>query len=166
MECRWDEGFKMDYINGLAEEKDRIAFEEHLAACRDCRFEIAGLRSTVTALVDLGSPPVPGPWIAAARERLRRSEAPPVRRFTGIFQYAMISAGVVVTLTLLFWLMCGWLLRGWAPGLSPDALGIPELRTTRAVEIILWILSLHTLLFVPSIIDDIYRLLRQQVVLE
>jgi hypothetical protein len=56
----------------------------------------------------------------------------------------------------------GGTVQRWLPGLSAAGLGITEPRAVRTVSLVTWILSLHALLFVPSIIDNIYRLVRRE----
>lgn len=171
MDICLDDALKLDYLNGLLSEKDRIRFEEHLAACPGCRREIDGLRNTAAAVADLTPPSVPTAWTAAAKDRLRMkvssliASAPvgpaPVRRRTNIFLYALISAGVTAALVLLSWLVMGGAVQRWFPGLSTAALGITETRTARTVDLAAMILSLYSLMFVPSIIDNIYLIVRK-----
>jgi anti-sigma factor RsiW len=166
-----DEALKLDYINGMLSEEERTLFEEHLAACPECRREIDGLRAAAAAVASLTPPPVPDAWTAAAKNRLlaKRSspaaEVPlspaPVRRRANVFQYALISVGVIAALALLSWLVLGGAVLRWLPGLSTAALGISEPRAARTVDLVALILSLHALLFVPSIIDNIYQLMRR-----
>ena len=166
-----DDALKLDYLNGLLSEKERSLFEEHLGACPGCRQEIVELRKTMAAVAGLTPPSVPEAWTAAAKDRLRvkRSspvaEVPlipaPIRRLTNVFQYAVIAAGVTAGLVLLFWLVMGGAVQRWLPGLSAAALGISEPRAARTVHLVTWVLSLHALMFVPSIIDNIYQLVRR-----
>jgi hypothetical protein len=44
------------------------------------------------------------------------------------------------------------------PGLSSGGLGMLELRAAKTVNLVVGILSLQALMFVPSIIDNLYRL--------
>ncbi len=165
-----DEALKLDYLNGLLSEKDRIRFEEHLAACPGCRREIVELRNTVISLSGLTHPPVPAAWTAAVMDRLRAESpssvspalADPVRfrQRTNVFLYAVVSTGVTATVALLLWLVMGGMVQRWLPGLSTAALGISDPNAARTVGMVTWILSLHALIFVPSIIDNIYRLVR------
>ena len=166
-----DDALKLDYLNGSLSENDRVRFEEHLAACADCRREIEGLRQTAAAVADLTPPSVPDAWIDAAKDFLRTKEssliAPiperpgPVRRRTNIFLYALISAGVIAALGFLSWLVLGGTVQRWRPGLSTAALGITEPQTARTVDLLATILSLYSLILVPSIIDNIYLLVRK-----
>ena len=166
-----DDALKLDYLNGLLSEKDRVRFEEHLAACPGCLREIGGLHNTATAVADLTPPSVPDAWMAAAKDRLlaKRSSPiaavpaglAPVRRRTNIFLYALISAGVTAALVLLSWLVLGGAVQRWLPGLSTAALGITEPRAARIIDLAALILSLSSLMFVPSIIDNIYLLARK-----
>jgi anti-sigma factor RsiW len=166
-----DDALKLDYLNGLLSEKDRVRFEEHLAVCIECRLEIEGLRQTAAAVADLTPPSAPDAWIDAAKDLLRTKEssliAPipekpaPVRRGTNIFLYALISTGVIVVLAFLSWLVLGGTVQRWLPGLSTAALGITEPRAARAVDLLATILSLYSLMLVPSIIDNIYLLVRK-----
>lgn len=161
-----DKALKLDYLNGTVSEGERALFEGHLAACPACRREIAGLRRTAAAVAGLTPPSVPAAWAAAAKDRLRAKAltaavAPPGpalrRRSTNVFQYAAIAACVIGGLALLFGLVLGGTARGWLPDLS-SILGISGPRTARAVGLVTWILSLQTLLLVPSIIDNVYGL--------
>jgi len=166
-----DDALKLDYLNGMLSEKERILFEEHLASCPGCRQEIVELRRTAAAVAGLTLPSVPAAWTAAAKDRLRAKRSSPAaavplrpapsRRRTNVFQYAVISAGVTTGLILLFWLVMGGTIQRWLPGLSAAALGISEPRAARTVDLVTWILSLHALIFVPSIIDSIYQLVRR-----
>jgi anti-sigma factor RsiW len=163
-----DDALKLDYVNGLLSETDRIRFEEHLAACPECRREIDGLRSTASAVSDLTPPSIPAAWIDAAKGVLRTKASSPVtpvpgrpataRRRTNIFLYALISAGVTAALVLLSWLVLGGTIQRWLPGLSTVALGITEPRAVRIIDLAAMILSLYSLMLVPSIIDNIYLL--------
>lgn len=167
-----DDAVKLDYLNGLLSEKDQTRFEEHLAACPRCRREIVELRNTVAAVAGLTPPSVPAAWTAAAKERLRAmrsSRATPVpgrsaaaRQKTNVFQYSVVVAGVTAAIILLFWLVMGGTVQRWLPGLSTAALGISDPRAARTVGLVTWILSLHALLLVPSIIDNIYQLVRRR----
>ena len=166
-----DDALKLDYLNELLSEKDRVRFEEHIAACPGCRREIDGLRNTASAVADLTPPSVPDGWTDAAKDRLlEKGNSPiatvparpaPVRRRTNIFLYALISAGVTAALVLLSWLVLGGVVQRWLPGLSTAAMGITEPRTARTVDLVAMILSLCSLMFVPSIIDNIYLLVRK-----
>jgi anti-sigma factor RsiW len=167
--CR-DDALKLDYLNGLLSGKARALFEGHLAACPGCRREIAELRKTAAAVAGLTAPSVPEAWTAAAKARLRAetrsagAAVPPgpaaARRGSGALRYALIAAGVTGTLVLLLWLVLAGTVRRWLPGLSADALGISAPRAARTVDLIAWVLSLHALAVVPSIIDGIYRVAR------
>jgi anti-sigma factor RsiW len=166
-----DDALKLDYINGLLSEKDRVRFEEHLAACPECRREIDGLRNTVGAVADLTLPSVPDAWIAAVKDRFQikgtlsvaqvPSHPAPVRQRTKVFLYALITAGVTAVLVLLTWLILGGAVQRWLPGLSTAALGVTEPRAARIVDLAAMILSLCSLMLVPSIIDNIYLVIRQ-----
>ena len=166
-----DENIKLDYLNGKLSEKESSRLEEHLAACPECRREIAALRETAAAVAGLTPPSVPDAWAAAAKDRLRAMKSSPVAavpsrpaslgRKTNVFQYGAIAAGVTAGLVLLFWLVMGGAVRSWLPGLSATALVITEPRAARIVDIVTWVLSLHALVFVPSIVDNIYRLVRR-----
>jgi anti-sigma factor RsiW len=167
-----DDALKLDYLNGLLSEKDRVRFEEHLAACPGCQREIGGLRNTADAVAALTPPTVPAAWTAAAKDNLRaKGSSPvcavpagpaPVRLRTNFFLYALISAGVTAALVLLSWLILGGAVQRWLPGLSTAALGITETRTARTVDLVAMILSLCSLMFVPSIIDNIYLLVQRK----
>jgi anti-sigma factor RsiW len=156
-----DDALKLDYENGLLSEKERALFEAHLAACPACRGEVAGIRRTAAAIAGLTPPSVPPAWTAAAKARLRAKSLVPARRRTNVFQYAAITAGVTAGLALLFWLVAGGAAERWLPGLSAYVLGISDPRAGRTVELVAWVLSLSTLLLVPSIIEDIYQLVRR-----
>jgi len=166
-----DDVLKLDYLNGTLSEEEGTHFEEHLAACPACRREIDGLRKTAAEVSALTSPVVPAAWTAAAKDRLRAKSPAPVaavpslpisaRRRTNVFQYAFVTAGVAAGLALLFGLVMGGTVRGLLPGLSAAGLGISDPRVARTVNLVVGILSLHALLFVPSIIDNVYRLVRR-----
>jgi anti-sigma factor RsiW len=156
-----DDALKLDYLNGLLSEKDRVRFEEHLATCPGCRREIDGLRNTAAAVADLATPSVPAAWTASAKGLLRTKVSSPVRRRTNIFLYALISAGVTAVLVLLSWLVLGGAVQRLLPGLSTAALGITEPRAARITDVVAMILSLCSLMLVPSIIDNIYLLVRK-----
>jgi hypothetical protein len=68
--------------------------------------------------------------------------------------------GVIAVVGLLSWLILGGAVQNWLPGLSTAALGISEPRAARIVNLVVLILSLHALIFIPSIIDNIYQLVR------
>ena len=171
MDTCLDDALKLDYLNGLLSEKDRARFEEHLAACSRCRREIVELRNTATAVAGLKPPSVPAAWAAAAKDRLRAKRSSlvspvpgrptPARRRTNVFQYGVIAAGVTAALVLLLWLVMGGTVQRWLPGLSTAALGISDPRAARMIDLVALILSLHALIFVPSIIDNIYQLVRR-----
>jgi anti-sigma factor RsiW len=161
-----DDVLKWDYLNGALRGGARALFEEHLAACPACRREIDELRKTVAAVAGLTSPAVPAAWTAAVKDRLRAKAlaaavVPPgpalARRRTNVFRYAATAAGVTGGLALLFGLVMGSQARSWLPDLSA-VLGIPGPGAARAAGLVVWIMSLHTLLLVPSIIDNVYRL--------
>jgi anti-sigma factor RsiW len=166
-----DDVLKLDYLNGTLSGGDRALFEEHLAACLACRREMVELRETAAAVSALTSPAVPAAWTAAAKDRLRAKSPTPVaaapagpisvRRRTNVVQYALVTAGVAAGLALLFGLALGGTVRGLLPGLSATGLGISDPGVARTVDLVVGILSLHALLFVPSIIDSIYRLARR-----
>jgi len=168
MDICLDDALKLDYLNRLLSENDRDRLEEHLATCPECRREIDGLRHTAAAIADLTPPSVPEAWTAAIKERLRTmdsspvdalpSRTAPIRQRTNIFLYALISAGVTAVLVLLAWLVLGGTVQRWLPGLSTAALGITEPRAARIIDLAAMILSLYSLMLVPSIIDNIYLL--------
>lgn len=169
MEPCLDDVLKWDYLNGALRGEERALFEGHLAACPACRREIDELRKTAAAVAGLTPPAVPAAWTAAVKDRLRAkalaaavvpSGPALARRRTNVFQYAAIAAGVTGGLALLFGLVMGNPVRSWLPDLSA-ALGIPGPSAARAARFVVWILSLHALLLVPSIIDSIYRLVRR-----
>jgi len=168
MEPCLDDVLKWDYLNEVLSEEEKALFEGHLAACPACRREIDELRKTAAVVAGLTPPAVPAAWTAAAKDRLRAkalaaavpSSPAPARRRTNIFQYAAIAAGVTGGLVLLFGLVMGGPARSWLPDLSA-ALGIPGPSAARTAGLVVSILSLHALLFVPSIIDNIYRLVRK-----
>jgi len=171
MDTCLDDALKLDYLNGLLSEKDRTRFEEHLAACPGCRGEIVELRNTVTAVANVKPPSVPPAWTAEAKDSLRAKRSSlaspvpgrpaPARRRTNVFQYGVIAAGVIAALALFLWLAMGGTVQRWLPGLSTAALGISDPRAARMVNLVVLILSLHALMFVPSIIDSIYQLVRR-----
>jgi anti-sigma factor RsiW len=171
MDICMDDALKVDYLNGLLPAKARILFEEHLAACPACRREMAELRRTAAAVAGLTPPSVPGAWTAALKDRLRAMRPSsvaavplsraPTRRRTRILQYAVVTTGVAAGLGLLFWLVMGGTAQPWLSGLSAAGPGISEPGVARTVGLITWILSLHALLFVPSIVDTICRLVRR-----
>ena len=173
MDTCLDDALKLDYLNDLLSEMDRTRFEEHLAACPGCRREIVELRNTVTAVAGLTPPSVPLAWTAAAKDRLRAERSSPgspvparpapARRRTNVFIYGVIAAGVTAALVFLLWLVMGGTVQRWLPGLSTAALGISDPRAARMIDLVALILSLHALMFVPSIIDNIYQLVRRSV---
>ena len=170
MDTCLDDALKLDYLNGLLSEEDRARFEEHLAACPRCRREIVELRNTVTAVAGLKPPSVPAAWMAAAKDRLRAKgsslgspvtgKPAPARRRANVFQYGVVTAGVTAALFLLIWLVMGGTVQRWFPGLSTAALGISDPGAARMIDLVALVLSLHALMLVPSIIDDICQLVR------
>jgi len=171
MDLCLDDALKLDYLNGTLSEGERTVFEEHLAACPGCRLEIVELRKTAAVVAGLTPPPVPAGWTDAAKDRLRAKSSSPVpavpsspaptRRRTNVIQYAVTAAGAIAGLVLLFRLVMGGTVQRWLPGLSPAALGISEPGAARTLELVTWIVSLHALMLVPSIIDNIYLLTRR-----
>lgn len=171
MDTCLNDALKLDYLTGVLSGEDRIRFEKHLKACQACRGEIIELRRTAAAVASLALPGVPEAWTATAKDRLREKEsslvsAVPARpapgpRKTDVFQYGLIAGGVTATVVLLLWLVMGGAFKDWFPGLSAAALGISDHRAARTVGLVTWILSLHALLLVPSIIDDIYQLVQK-----
>jgi len=171
MDTCLDDVLKLDYLNGLLSEKDRTRVEEHLAVCPGCRREIVELRNTATAVAGLKPPSVPPAWTAAAKDRLRAKRSSfvspvpgrpaPASRRTKVFQYGLIAVGVTAMLFLLLWLVMGGTVQHWLPGFSIAALGISDPRAARMIDLVALILSLHALMFVPSIIDNIYQLVRR-----
>lgn len=165
-----DDALRLDYLNGTLPEMERMVFEKHLDACPACRREIDGLRRAAAAVAELRSPSVPAAWAAAAKARLRAkaltagavvSSSPyPERRRTNVLQYAAIAAGITGGLVLIFGLALGATAGSWIPDL-PDALGISGDRAARTAGLVVGILSLHALLFVPSIVDNVYRIVRR-----
>ena len=165
-----DDVLKLDYLNGTLSDEESNRVKGHLAACPACRREVDDLRRTAAEVSALTSPVVPAAWAAAAKDRLRAKSpifvaaAPsrPIsaRRRTNILQYALVTAGVTAALALLFGLVIKGTVRGLLPGLSAAGLGISDPGVARTVDLVVWILSLHALLIVPSIIDNIYRLVR------
>jgi hypothetical protein len=152
--------------------RDRPAHEEifQLAAWTACRREIDVLRKTAAAVAAMTPSSVPAAWTAAAKDRLRAKAlaaavVPPgpalARRRTNVFQYAAIAVGVTGGLALLFGLVMGSPLRSWLPDCSA-APGITGPSGARAARLVVWILSLHALLLVPSIIDNVYRLVTRE----
>ena len=141
------------------------------AACPGCRAEIEELRKTAAAVAALTPPSVPAAWAAAVKDRLRAKKPSPgvaippssisARRRPRVFRYAVVTVGVAAGLALLFWLVEEGVVQRWLPGLSAAGLGISKPRAARTVDLVAWILSLHALLFVPSIIDNICRLKRR-----
>ena len=139
---------------------------------RDADGRSLSFGNTVAAVAGLTPPSVPAAWTAAAKDRLRAKRsslaAPvpgrpaPARRRTNVFQYGVVTAGVTAALVLLFWLVMGGTVQRWLPGLSTAALGISDPRAARTIDLVALILSLHALIFVPSIIDNIYQLVRRE----
>ncbi|HEV7203672.1 MAG TPA: zf-HC2 domain-containing protein [Jatrophihabitans sp.] len=95
------------YVLGALDPDDRLAFEEHLAACPDCRDRVEQLRPTVALMAavradgfDLEPGPVPDTLLPgllreAARERSRR------RRLTA--GLAGLAAACLVALVIVVW---------------------------------------------------------------
>ena len=67
---------------------------------------------------------------------------------------------MVAGLVLVFRLVLEGTVQRWLPGLSTAALGISEPRASRTLDLVSWVLSLQALMFVPSIIDNVYLLVR------
>ena len=167
-----DETTKLDYLNGRLPEPERIRFENHLSGCPECRGEIEGLKGVLASLAEFRQPAAPEALVSAAKACLREEtsvHAPAAktagspsraRGQTNVFQYALITSGVTAAVALLIWLVVGGVVERWLPGLSTAALGISDPRVARAVDIVTLIFSLHALLFVPSIIENIYQLVR------
>jgi anti-sigma factor RsiW len=165
-----DEATKLDYLNGRLPEDERIGFEKHLSGCPECRGEIEGLKGVLASITDFRQPAATDALVSAAKARLREEtivRAPAVktpgsparaRGRTNVFHYALITSGVTAAVALLVWLVVGGVVERWLPGLSTTALGISNPRVARAVDIVTLIFSLHALLFVPSIIENIYQL--------
>jgi len=171
MDFCWDEALKWEYLNGLLSEIDKAHFEKHLAECMACRGEIEELRKTAALLEGMRPPSFPEAWTASAKDHLRirdssfvapvpLSSTPPRIR-PNFFLYIVITTGVIAGLSLLFWLVMGGTVQHWLPGLSTASLGISQPSIARTVELITWILSLYSLIFVPSIIDNIYQLMQR-----
>jgi len=163
-----DDAVKLDYLNGTLPDRKRTVFETHLAVCPACRLEVAGLRETAAAIAALTPPPVPAAWVDAAKERLRAEAAPPVFagpsgadpicRWTLVVRYAAIAVTVMAGLALLVRLAVGGTIAHWLPGVSPAAQGISEPSAARALGLVAWVVSLHALVLVPSIVDNLYLL--------
>lgn len=162
-----DDALKLDYLNGLLCENERARVEEHLAGCPDCRRELDDLQVIRISLAGLPRPAAPNAWVVTARDRLRETSSCPqwtsLSRIpacgrTNIFHYVLIAAGVTAVAGLLIWLVMGGMIEGWFPGLSTAALGISNPRAARTVDIVALIFSLHSLLFIPSIIENLYQL--------
>lgn len=168
-----DDALKLDYLNGLLSENDRARFEEHFASCSECRREIDKLRQTAEAVSNLTPPSVPAAWTDAVKDLLRTKvsslvapipgKPAPLRRRTNIFLYALISAAVTAVLVLLYWMVLGGTFQRWLPSLSTAALGISDPRAARTADLAAMILSLFSVMLVPSIIDNIYLLVRKSV---
>jgi len=166
-----DEALRLDYLNGTLSARERTVFEAHLAACPACRREIVELRETAAALAGLTPPSVPAAWTEAAKDRLRARSSPsvaavpsgpaPIRRRVNVIQYAAVAAGAIAGLVVLFRLVLGGTVQHWLPGLLPAALGVSEPRAARTLELVAWVVSLHSLVLVPSIIDNVYLLVRR-----
>jgi hypothetical protein len=73
----------------------------------------------------------------------------------------VVAAGAIAGLVVLFRLVMAGTVQRWLPGLSTAALGISEPGVARTVELVTWIVSLHALVLVPPIIDNIYVLLKR-----
>jgi len=163
-----DDAAKLDYLNGTLSERERTAFEEHLVACPGCRLEIVHLRTTAIAVRGLTLPAVPADWTDAAKERLRARRASvipavpsrpaPRGRWTDVSAYALTGASAIAGLVLVFRLVMGGMIQRWLPGLSAAALGISEPGAARTAELVAWIVSLHALVLLPSVIDSLYVL--------
>jgi predicted anti-sigma-YlaC factor YlaD len=166
-----DDALRLDYLNGLVSEKERARFDSHLAACPECRRDIEDLRKTAAAVAALGIPPVPEAWAAAAKDRLRAKGASPAAptpgwlapalRKTSLFQFGLVASGVIAALGFLLWLVLRGTVERWLPGLSAAGLGISDPRAARTADLVVWILSFHALLLVPSVIDGIWGLARR-----
>lgn len=61
---------------------------------------------------------------------------------------------------MLLRLVVGGTVGRWLPNLSATALGIPDPDAARAVQLVTWVLSLHALVVVPMIIDNVYLLVQ------
>ncbi len=166
-----DDTIKLDYLNGLLSGAARARMEKHLAVCPDCRRELDALRSVLDSLASLPRPVASEAWGTAAKARLREASAcapqflpgcSPGRNRMDIFQYVLIAAGITASAGILFWLVAAGVIEQWFPGLSKAAYGISAPRDGRTVQIVVSILSLHALLFIPSIIENLYQLVRRR----
>jgi len=167
-----DEELKLDYLNGLLSENERIRFEEHLSACPDCRRELEELQTILASLADLPHPSAPDVWVDAAKALLKGERSAfgsqataspaPIHGGTKIFQYVLIAAIVTAATGILFWMAMSGTIQRWLPGFSTAALEISDPQTARTVNIVAMIVSLHALLFIPSIIDNLYQLIRRR----
>lgn len=95
------------YVLGALDPDDRLAFEEHLASCPDCRDRVEQLRPTVALMAsvraegfDLEPGPMPDTLLPgllreAARERARR------RRLTATL--AGLAAACLLALVIVVW---------------------------------------------------------------
>ena len=171
MSACMDDHIKLDYLNGLLSENERNRVEKHLAGCPDCCKEFDDLRVIRASLAGLPRFAAPEAWGTAAKARLREASARapqplpsriPFRVRTDIFQYALIAAGVTAAAGLFVWLFVGGVIQRLLPGLSTADLGISDPRAARTVEIVALVLSLHALLLIPSIIENIYQLVRRR----
>lgn len=172
MNACMDDALKLDYLNGLLSKDERARVEEHLAGCPDCRRELRNLQVIRASLADLPRPAVPDAWVVTAKARLkeetsafdfRATASPaPVRSGAKIFQYILVAAGVTAATSFFVWLVMSGTIQHWLPGLSTTAPGIANPRTARTVDIVVLIVSLHSLLFIPSIIDNLCQLIRRR----
>ncbi|MCC6791411.1 MAG: zf-HC2 domain-containing protein [Thermomicrobiales bacterium] len=72
MTCRELIALVTDYLEGALSERQRLAFEAHLAHCEGCRRHLTQFRVTIAELGRLGesdlAPETRDRWLAAFRE--------------------------------------------------------------------------------------------------
>jgi hypothetical protein len=169
-----NESLKIEFINNTLGADPKKAFERHLRECPGCRQEITELRDLIPHLQAIKRPRVPDSLVQATAWRLNRelseiTPEPVTQKKPGSLLYSLI-AGVVFTTTFLLTLILyqpG--VQEWFASLFGSTLvklqallGVERNGGLLTFNSLILFISLLSLLFIPSIIENIYLLWRKR----
>jgi hypothetical protein len=89
------------YIDGQLSRRDRVALEDHLAGCENCRDELADLRAAISAIGGLGDAEPPRSFALTPQMLERPSVSPPAPTPPIATGMRLAGAGVAVALAML-----------------------------------------------------------------
>ena len=164
--CEMD-ALKLDYINGLLSGRKKKKFQRHLDSCVTCHNEVGELAILAARL---GQHPRPQAEEISASLVISNTRLRPTSKRPALFWLYFLSiAAVLSVLSLLIVAVHIEGIRVWVSSrLSGSFVKIQEFMSmtdkgeTKVFQFLLLILSLSSLVLIPSIVENLYLLMRRK----